>query len=122
MITITVPIDPNRCSPNRYKRNWRAKAAEAKAARTAARLTWLAAGSPTMDRPVEVTLLIRRGRKIDPDNALACCKHLLDGLFNDAVTPRDTESWVRYVEVRQETGQRWALRPEVVVIVRPRAE
>lgn len=120
MIELTVPFDVFRCSPNRYKRNWAAKAREAKAARTTARLVWRAAGEPRMAGPVDVTLVIRRGHKLDHDGALACCKHALDGLFNDAITPVDTERWVRYVAWTQETGGEWRLRPEVVVTVRPR--
>lgn len=120
MIQITVPFDVFRCSPNRYKRNWRAKAAEAKAARTAARLVWMAAGEPRAAGPVDVTLVIRRARRLDHDGALACAKNLLDGLFNDAITPFDGEKWVRYVQWTQETGKEWALRPEVIVTVTAR--
>jgi hypothetical protein len=120
VITITVPFDVFRCSPNRYKRNWAAKAREAKAARTTARLMWRSAGEPRMSGPVDVTLIIRRGRRLDHDGALACCKHALDGLFNDAITPFDTEKWVRYVGWTQETSKAWALRPEVVVTITPR--
>jgi len=122
VIVITVPFDINRCSPNRYKRNWRAKAAEAKAARTAGRIAWCLAGKPRAAGPVDVYLLIRRGRVIDGDNAIACLKHIGDAFFNDGVTPYDSAEWVRYVAVEQETGAEWRLHPEVVVTIRHRGE
>jgi hypothetical protein len=88
----------------------------------AATLAWRLAGCPTMTGPVDVSILVRRGRRLDPDNLLASCKSAIDGLFNGAITPVDTERWVRYVSWTQETGREWALRPEVVVRVTPRAE
>lgn len=120
MIMLTVPFDVGRCSPNR-RLHWAARAREVRHARTAATLAWRAAGSPKLAGPVDVSILVRRGRRLDPDNLLASCKGALDGLFCGAITPDDSEAWIRYVGVRQETGQHWATRPEVVVTVTPRA-
>ena len=119
-ITVTVPFDVGRCSPNR-RLHWAVRAREVKAARLAARVAWRVAGEPRMTGPVDVSLFIRRGRVVDQDNALASCKALLDGLFNGGITPSDSCEWVRYVDVRQETGTKWRQAPEVVVTVRPRA-
>lgn len=119
-VVITITFDIARCSPNR-RMHWRTRAREAKAARAAARWAWRISGEPRAIGPVEVSILIRRGRVMDEDNALASCKSLLDGLLNDGVTPNDSLAWVRHVEVGQETGKGWGQRPEVVFTVRPLA-
>ena len=93
-IRIVVPVDPQKTSPNK-RMHWGQLARAKQAARQAAHLSWIAAGKPRMGKPVLVTVVIRRGRSIDPDNALAACKPLIDGLFNAAFTPEDTEAWIK---------------------------
>jgi hypothetical protein len=100
--------------------HWAARAREAKWARVLAQFAWRNAGAPTMAGPVDVTLVIRRRRRMDPDNVLSSAKPILDGLFNDAITPDDSANWVRYVGVSQETGKEWIGAEEVVVRVTAR--
>jgi hypothetical protein len=66
---------------------------------------------------INVNVIIRRGRVIDQDNAQACLKSLIDGLFNNAVTPNDSRKWVLNYTVNQETGRVWQYQPEVEFIV-----
>lgn len=122
-ITITIPFDAGRCAPNKLSRMlWQQRKRVADAAKEAATAAWLRAGGPRAYAPVIVDLTIRRGRSMDADNAISACKHTLDGLFNGQITPSDSLRWVRLGEVRQETGNRWRLAPEVVVTIRPREE
>jgi hypothetical protein len=67
---------------------------------------------------------VRRGRVIDPDNALGGFKACADALFNASrngygVTPDDSVHYVTWLPVRFETGDKWVCREEVVVSVRP---
>lgn len=124
-VTITVPWDPARLGANRTRRMlWQERARLTQVAREAAFCAWRAAGRPVIDGKVEVSLLVRRGRVLDPDNALAGCKAVLDQLLcrrrNGAgVVEDDSAAFVDYVSVRFETGARWRLRPEVVVTISP---
>lgn len=77
-----------------------------------------------MDGPVEVALLVRRGRVLDPDNALAGAKSVFDQLFTMkhggcGMLPDDGGRWVRYAPVQFETGKKWVGREEVLVTIRP---
>jgi hypothetical protein len=123
LVTITVKFDPHRLSANQ-RIHWRERAKRAKCAKEAARAAWHCAGSPVIDGPVEVSLLVRRGRVIDPDNALGGFKACADALFNASrngygVTPDDSVHYVTWLPVRFETGDKWVCREEVVVSVRP---
>lgn len=117
-LSITVPFDVGRTSPNR-RMHWAVRAREVKRARLFAESAWRAAGSPTMTEPVDVSLLVRRGRRMDLDNLLASCKGALDGLFNEAITPDDSETWVRSLRVAQETGRQWKGAEQLVVTITP---
>ena len=125
MITITVPFDPMRLSLNQ-RLHWRARAKLSKLAHQAARVAWICAGSPVIDGPVDVSLIIRRARPIDPINALSGWKSCEDGLFNRrrrgyGVVEDDSAEFVRYAPVVFETGKQWKGREEIVVRVTPRA-
>ena len=115
-IHITVPVDPQKASPNQ-RGHWAKLAKVKKEFRDAAHLCWLAAGRPKAEGPVNVNVIIRRGRLIDQDNALACCKSLIDGLFNKAVTPNDSREWILNYTVNQETGRVWQYQPEVEFVI-----
>jgi hypothetical protein len=131
-LRLTIPFDPSTSSKNaRYSRNAardRAMRREIAANAAAAALyAWTMAGCPEWEVPVDVTLLVRRGRALDDDNALHGCAHLRDRIFNrvrfgNGITPDDSQRWFRWREVIFETGRQWKDRPEVVLIVRPRAE
>ncbi len=117
MIRIIVPVDPQQASPN--KRGHWAKLAKVKHHhKETAALCWMAAGRPRSRESVHVEVIIRRGRFIDQDNALACCKALIDGLFKDAITPDDSPTWVKSYTIRQEVGSQWKQHPEVEFIAR----
>ena len=69
------------------------------------------------DRQVRLTFILRRGRLVDPDNALAACKALIDGLTDEpgrpALLPDDSASMVEYAPIVFETGKAWRQREEV---------
>lgn len=74
---------------------------------------WEEAGSPRFREPVEITFTIYRGRKIDPDNALAGLKHLIDGLTTrrmgkEGLIPDDSSRWVSYAPIVFVTGKPYA--------------
>lgn len=122
VIVITVPFDPQRLSPN-ARLHWAERAKRTKSAKELAIWKWHLADRPTIDGPVEVALLVRRGRPIDPDGALSGCKAVLDGLLNrrrnhgDGVVEDDSGEFVRYAPVQFETGTMWKGREEIVVTI-----
>lgn len=119
-ISITVPVDIARTSPNALTRlMWQERGRRKKTAKEAARVVWVCAGRPRVDCPVIVDIVIRRGRKLDADNALAACKPAIDGLFKDGLVPDDGPRWLTIGEVRQESGKEWKGRECVEFLVRP---
>jgi hypothetical protein len=131
-IVVTVRFDVGRLSPNRTR--WMhplALSRLVKQAKIAARLAWCESDSPMLDVPATVNVTIRRGRKLDGDACLYSCKALTDILFcrdrnkrklghDIGVTPDDSERWVRWGEVRQESGKRWIGAEEVEFVIMPR--
>lgn len=122
-IEIVVPFDPQRLSPN-LRLHYLERARRNKRAREAARLGWLQAGRPRMQEPALVTVIVRRPRRIDPDNALAACKSALDELLSPrnngcGVLPDDSSQWVRYSPVEFETGPRFKGKAQIVVLLFP---
>lgn len=97
---------------SRLKGEWKKKAF----------LAWEAGGSPRFQEPIEITFHIFRGRRLDPDNALAGLKALIDGLTSRAMQragmiPDDSANWVSYAPPRFQTGDRFKYKPFVVVEV-----
>ena len=117
-VTITVRFDVGLTSPN-LRLHWAERGRRAWRARALATSAWREAGCPTMTSPVDVSLLVRRARRLDLDNLIASCKGAIDGLFNEAITPDDSETWVRSLRVAQETGKQWKGAEEVVVTITP---
>lgn len=116
---ITVPWDVQRTSPNQ-RQHWRQRAKLTKLARDRARLAWAVAGRPQVPAealPVRVSLIVRRARVIDEDNAISGSKALRDGLFNDALTPKDSQQFVKIGSVTFETGREWKGREECIFVV-----
>lgn len=114
-VEITIPmIDPNRASPN-LRKHWTSRASVVKSFRMHAFCAWRAAGSPRFDAPVVCQITIRRARKIDPDNALACCKALIDGIFGGNLTPDDSAKWVEFPPVVIESGAKYKHCPSVTL-------
>lgn len=120
MIRITVPIDPNLTSPN-HRLHWGERARRNTRARELARLAWLAAGGPVAAGPVRVSVIIRRERALDPDNAVSCLKPLIDGIFREGVTPDDSARWIAHGAIVQERGKRWRGREEVEFVIEEEA-
>lgn len=106
-IRILVAADPHMASPNK-RQHFHVIAKIKRTMRSAASWAWIGAGKPRATGPVHVTVIVRRGRAIDLDNALAGCKPLIDGLFNGAITPDDSMDWVKGYTIRQEVGKRYA--------------
>lgn len=128
---LVVPFDLWCTSPNRT--HYRDPMMNNRAARrtknlliTAARLAWKKAGRPRSEGPVRYSLLIRRGRCFESDNAWSAFKAGRDALFcgirfaddGGAITPNDNDQWVQMGSLTWETGKAWAgNRAEIVVIV-----
>lgn len=103
---------------HRLQQQWRKRSFEA----------WEEAGSPRFLEPIEITFEIYRPRRLDPDNALAGLKYLIDGLTTRrmgerGLIPDDSALWVSYGPIRFETGKRYtAENAKVVISVRARKE
>lgn len=125
-LRIVVPWDAAKTSLN-ARLHWRERRRRNQAAKERARLAWILAGRPVLDVACDVTLIVRRGRCLDADNALSGAKSCCDALFNrrrtgEGVLPDDGPGWVRWVGIEQETGARWRGREEVEFVIVPRAE
>lgn len=113
---LILPLDANQMNPNnrRKLRDWlRAK----KYHKETAHKVWLEAGKPRASGPVTVSVIIRRGRLLDEDNARAGLKACFDSLFKKAITPDDSTKWVKLGALTQETGGRWRYAPEIEIVV-----
>lgn len=117
-LEITVPFDAHRLSLNQ-RLHWRERHRRTQAVKEAARWAWKAAGCPQSPVPVRVSMIVRRGRTIDHDNAITGTKAARDGLFNGAITPNDGPQWLTLGAVTQEVGKQWRGKPEVVFIIEP---
>jgi hypothetical protein len=121
-LEITVQWDPIKTSANSHRgasigrvREWARFNAEA---RKAARKAWEEAGSPRLDGPVRVGLVVRRGRSMDLANIWGGVKPLIDGLFTDAVTPDDSLKWVAELGgVRLEVARDFKGAEEVTFVI-----
>lgn len=121
---IVVPWDPARASLNR-RLHWRARHEVNQAAKRAAYHAWLNAGAPRVrdGLPVRVSIVVRRGRVMDLDNALTGLKGCLDALFTgDRITPDDGPKCLELGGLRLETGKQWRDRPEVLFVVETAGE
>jgi hypothetical protein len=122
----TIPGDVVKdLSPNQ-RLHWRTRNDRAQIWKHSAWLSWANAGRVQFSGKVRITYTIRRGRVVDPDNALASAKSLLDGLAfskwhkernRDAMIQGDGPQWVEFAPVRQEIGALYRDRPEVLVQV-----
>jgi hypothetical protein len=83
--SITVEFDVNRCSPNK-RLFWARRAKQNKQAEACAHVGWWRAGRTYFGVPIDVNIVIQRGRGIDEDNAIACCKPVIDALFKGRVS------------------------------------
>lgn len=122
MIEVVIPGDAAELSPNR-RLHWRTYANLKKKWRTSARLVGqnLWGGKEPLDGLMQVSYIIRRARRLDPDNAASsgALKHILDGLVDAGLLVGDTAKHTIRGEVRQETGKQYKGKEEVVVIISP---
>src|SRR5688572_9515766 len=113
---IIIPVDVNEANPNRF-RSLRQKMRVKRDHIDAAKLCWVKAGRPMSEVKVRVSVIIRRARKLDPDNAIASLKHLIDGIFKDAITKDDSDKYIELGIVSQETNAKYKSSPEVEFVV-----
>lgn len=121
-IRITVLGDTAPLSANRTRRlHWSALHRLQNLAKLRAHTAWIMARKPSLQGPwpVRVDVIIRRGRKLDRDNAVSSLKATIDGLFKGRVTPDDSEAFLDMRMPVQETGARWEGREEVEFVVWP---
>lgn len=94
---------------------------------------WRLDGAPKFTVPVEIQIHVFRKRDLDPDNALAGLKGVIDGITGRALSrragesqegliPDDSAKWVRYAPVMQYCKQVDALNPNILLVVTPQEE
>jgi hypothetical protein len=105
LVTTNQRIDPL----ERSKRNRRL--------RESAHGAWLEAGRPRAAGKVKVHVTVRRAAWLDGDNAVGGCKAMRDALFNQAITPNDSDRYVELGQVTQQVGPMWATLEEVEFVV-----
>lgn len=115
---IVVPVDPIRLGHNARLAKDPRVAHQMRVRMTrndvsAGRTMWQAAGRPTASGPVRVSVIYRRCNPLDQANVWDGLKAAMDGLFNQALTPNDSDQWVHLGEVRFEERDR----PEVEFII-----
>ena len=120
-IRIVVKVDPSRTSLNQ-RLHWRARKQRNDYAKEAARLAYAVAGRPTASGPVRVSVVVRRGRVIDRDNARSGLKAVFDSLFcakrnGEGITPDDGPQWVHEGPLTFECGAVWRGREEVELLI-----
>ena len=113
-LSITILTDPSRLSLNQ-RLHWRERKRRNDAAKSAAYLGWLDAGRPTLDGPVTMDVLVRRGRVMDEDNIITGLKGTCDALVKCGLLSDDKASVLTWGSVTQETGRKWRGREEVVL-------
>lgn len=87
----------------RLSQAWRAKSFQA----------WEEAGGVKFNTPIVVSFRVYRPRKLDPDNALAGLKYLIDGLTTrrmqrPGLIPDDSADWVSYLPIEFSTGKQFS--------------
>ncbi len=117
-----IPGDANLLSPN-ARMHWRSEAALKKRWRSLAFLEVASALNSGAMKPfhgrVSVSFVVRRGRKVDADNASSsgALKALLDGVVEAGLIADDSLLFCERGSVTQETNRKYKERPEVLVTV-----
>ena len=117
-VSLVIPGDVVRdLSPNN-RLCWQAEMARTKHWRSRVHIEWIAQGRPMLKPPVSVTIIVRRGRKVDDDAPVSACKAVRDGLWGEGcMLPADDARYIASYEVVQETGKQWRQFPEVEIRV-----
>ena len=119
-VRLVMDWDAARTGDNQLRRlHWKARWRLDGDARGTARAAWLRAGSPVSGCPVRLHVISRRARRMDPLNVWGAVKPLVDGVFVGALTPNDSEAWLRPGEVRQEIDPRYRGHEQVEFVIEP---
>jgi len=119
VITFEVFGDANELSWNK-RSHWRKVHSLKKQWRERARLSLaLTPGVEPVQGRVRVSYILRRGRRLDPDNAASTgvLKVLLDSIVEAGLLKDDTLLYCTRGEVTQEVGKQYRECPSVVVIL-----
>ena|GEM_PF-3757105 len=120
-LEITIAGDSNELGPNASTRNPGKKMRLVKKWREKARLLYLNSGAIAFHGRVQVSFIVRRGRRVDADNARSslAMKACIDGFVDAGMVPDDTTDFVLCGQVKQEIAKEWRDFPELLVIVEP---
>lgn len=124
MIELVVPGDSNELGPNK-RLHWQAKRRLVQQWRERSQiiarnaLHYGLAKAP--ESRVQISFIVRRGRRLDPDNAAASSslKALVDGLRDAGLLADDTAKHCTRGAVDQEISKEYKQRPSVVVRLEP---
>jgi hypothetical protein len=122
-LVLRIAWDAGRLTPNKTRgMHWAEVGRLSDHAKTAARVAYYAAGCPEIDGKVRISIVVRRPRRTDPDATLASVKPIVDALFcrdknGTGITPDDSDRYVEYGSISQETGARWRGCEEVEIRV-----
>lgn len=115
-----VPGDVMRLSPNKRLHHM-ARHRLTQSWKSCAWMAWAQAGRVQLEGKVRITYTLYRGRMVDPDNAMAATKALLDGLRDEPGRPGmlagDTSRHVEFGPIQQITGACYKSRESVRVSV-----
>jgi hypothetical protein len=87
--------------------------------------TWIAYGKPKFVEPIQICFHIARARIVDPDNALATYKRIIDGMCDKkllgevGLVPDDSAKWIRYAPVQFSTGHMHRINPYTLIVICP---
>jgi hypothetical protein len=117
-IELVIPGDTNELSPN-ARLHWQSRRRKVKQWRDKARIIYRYHGQVAFHGQVEISFIIRRGRRIDGDNARSsgALKAVIDGFVDEGMVKDDSTEFVLHGGVKQETGAGWRYAPELVVMV-----
>ena len=92
---LVIPVDINLANPNRIgSLHWSKQRKIKSDLALVARSVWTKAGRPRANGQVSISVIIRRARRLDEDNAWSSLKSCIDAIFNDGITPNDSPKWV----------------------------
>ncbi len=120
---LRVPFDLRRLSPNQtHGMHWAVRRRIRRLSAELIELAYQQAGEPKIAPPVQVTLLVRRGRRIDDDTATSAFKHARDRLVALLGFPSDGPRWYSAERVRYDCGACWKGSEHFEVWIEPRSE
>lgn len=119
---LVVPFDIVQVSPNK-RLHWARRAELTKLAHRACAAAWIAYQRPVAPPGgVNVRFTLLRSRAMDEDNAVACLKAIIDGLFHGLITVDDSPKYVHIIVVDQRPHKSHRADPTTIVEVWRRGE